>query len=116
MADIDILQPNDPVLKRITLRNDEQGVREARISTVLPEVYSGVERPDLKCELSLGYDGVGLRIDGHGVAGCADEFGFVVFVEQADGVARVLVYADINTDDPTHVIPLNDALIERRKE
>jgi hypothetical protein len=47
--------------------------------------------------------------------GCSEDFG-VVDLEYHEGKPRLLVYADINKDQPTHIIDLSGAKISNRKE
>ena len=59
--------------------------------------------------LAVGPDGVALHADGYGDRGTAPGHGSPVFVELYRGELRLVVWADITTDEPTHVIPLGGA-------
>ena len=54
-----------------------------------------------------------IHLDGYGDFCSADGQGTVVVVELANGCPRVLVWADINQEDPTHTITLEDAREDR---
>ena len=56
-----------------------------------------------------------IHLDGHGDFCSADGQGTVVVVELANGCPRVLAWADINQEDPTHTIRLEDAREDRRR-
>jgi predicted RNA-binding protein with TRAM domain len=55
-----------------------------------------------------------VRPEGTSDYGSGDEDGFPVLVENADMGARVLVWADINQEDPTHIITLDRARVSHR--
>jgi len=46
-------------------------------------------------------------LDGHGTP---------IGIEVWEGELRVIIWADINQEDPTHIIPLTGALESRRKD
>ena len=55
-----------------------------------------------------------IRLDGYGDFCSADGQGTVVALEVAEGYPRVLVWADINQEDPTHTISLENAREDKR--
>lgn len=78
-----------------------------------------VRVPGLKCALHIGPDGIGGAIDGYGDKYSADEHGAPVLIDLAKTETqgpRVLVWADINDEDPTHIVSLEGAMESRRKE
>lgn len=69
--------------------------------------------PDFKEDLGVAAlcesFGVALYADGYGDQGSAPGHGSPVYLELHQGVLRVLVWADINAEEPTHIIDLKDA-------
>jgi hypothetical protein len=58
----------------------------------------------------VGFDGsllIGFR--GFGEASAQEGFGFPVVIEQHEGRLRLIVWSDINQEDPTHIIDLEGA-------
>ena len=55
-----------------------------------------------------------IHLDSYGDFCSADGQGTVAVVELADGCPRVLVWADINQEDPTHTISLENAREDKR--
>lgn len=68
-----------------------------------------------KCVAEYGTGCVQLGFDGYGDAGSAEGHGRPVTVEYYGNQVRVLVWADINQEDPTHIIPLDEAKEEKRR-
>lgn len=60
--------------------------------------------------------GLALKFSGYSDCNSADDKGSVVYIEKLDGELRVLVYADINSEEPTHIIPLREARNSARIE
>ena len=60
--------------------------------------------------------GIGLEIYFDGYSDMTSEHGSPVYIEQYDGELRVIVHSDINKEDPTHDIKLNNARIEHRRD
>jgi len=54
--------------------------------------------------------------DGYGDACSADGHGDPIMVEVYDGRVRVLVWSDINQEDYTHVIDMEEAREDNREE
>lgn len=65
--------------------------------------------------LSVSPNGMSLYAEGHGDCGSSEGHGTPIFIELYKGELRVLVWADINKEDPTHVVPLNGARNDRRQ-
>jgi len=66
--------------------------------------------------VTIEYDGdcVAIRPEGYGEASAADGHGFPVLLERYNGELRLVVWADINKQDPTHIICLDGAQESRR--
>lgn len=57
-----------------------------------------------------------IKVDGYGDAVSADGSGFPILIEYHDGKLQVVLWADINKEDTTHVIDLEGARESKRKE
>lgn len=68
----------------------------------------------LPIRLAVSPNGVSLYAEGHGDCTSSEGHGSPVFVEVYKGELRLLVWADINKEDPTHVICLSGAREDRR--
>ena len=60
--------------------------------------------------------GIALHFSGYSDFCSADDNGTPVYIEKYDGDLRVIIYADINQEEPTHVISLESARVEKREE
>jgi hypothetical protein len=69
----------------------------------------------LPIRLVVSPNGVALYAAGYGDGGSAEGHGTPVFIELYRGELRVLVWGDINREDPTHIIPLGGAREDRRQ-
>lgn len=69
----------------------------------------------LPIRLAVSPNGVSLYAEGYGDCGSAEGHGTPVFIELYKGELRVLVWADINQEDPTDIIPLGGAREDRRQ-
>lgn len=59
--------------------------------------------------------GVAVSFDGHSDCCSEDNVGTPLYIEKYDGKLRVLLYADINSEEPSHVIDLSGARNSNRK-
>jgi len=62
------------------------------------------------------HDGFYLMVKGYGDASSPDGHGAQLKVENQSGQIRIIVWSDINNEDPTHIIRLDEALESRRNE
>lgn len=112
----------------------EKSIKDEKIAAakklLLEEGYT-VSSPDNEIALSItdevkGDDiavtlnttsnlGLAFSFDGHSDCCSADNVGTPLYVEKYDGKLRVLVYADINSEEPSHIIDLSGAHNNRRK-
>jgi len=65
----------------------------------------------LNVDVSTERDALGLilNLQGYGLCEMVAGDGSIVYLELHGGEAHLLVWADINSPDPTHVIPLGGA-------
>lgn len=82
----------------------------------LSEVMYGQGKP-IKFRAEVAENGVlAIEIEGHGDQCDGDKpvFGGVpLTIENCEGVVRVVVWGDLEKEDPTHIIPLNGAKMHR---
>jgi len=67
-------------------------------------------KPAVKASVLGHPNNLCVRLEGYGDCYSADGHGAPVLIEVLDGKARVIVWGDINQEDPTHVIDLSGAL------
>lgn len=60
--------------------------------------------------------GLAISFSEHGDCCSQGENGTPVYIERIDGDVRVVIYSDINKEDPTHTVSLKDALLSNRQE
>ncbi|MBX7102592.1 MAG: hypothetical protein K1X57_00825 [Gemmataceae bacterium] len=63
----------------------------------------------LPIRISISPNGVAVFAEGYGDGGSVEGYGTPVFLELYRGELRAIIWADINSEDPTHIIPLNGA-------
>ncbi|HET6574107.1 MAG TPA: hypothetical protein VFG68_10925 [Fimbriiglobus sp.] len=83
-------------------------------STTLTDAHPDHEGR-LPIRLAVSPNGVSLYAEGYGDMGTMPGHGTPVFVELYRGELRVIVWADISQEDPTHVISLAGAREDRRQ-
>ena len=69
-----------------------------------------------KLEILAGGAGILVQIDGYGDKCSPDGKGTPIVIENFEGEARVIVWADIDQEDSTHRISLENAREENRKD
>lgn len=57
-----------------------------------------------------------IRFKGYGDCCSAEGHGVPIILERYEGKLRLIVWADINKEDPTHIIDLEEAREDNRKE
>lgn len=62
-----------------------------------------------------GNENILIRAKGYGDFCSADGEGYPILIEQGNGVLRVVIWGDINQEDPTHIIELGDAKESNRE-
>lgn len=60
--------------------------------------------------------GITIMPNGYGDYCSADGHGAPIFIERFEGRLRVIMWGDINQEDPTHCIYLDDAREDRRTD
>jgi len=75
-----------------------------------------VKDSGLNCQIDLSGGCISIMPDHYGTMAEADGHGTPIFVEFYDGNLRVLTWADINHEDPTHIIDMEGARESLRKD
>lgn len=70
--------------------------------------------PNIKCKTLIHSNKILVHASGYGEH-CTDEGAYPIMIENYKGGLRVLLWADINEEDPTHVICLDGARIGARR-
>ena len=83
-------------------------------STTLRDAHPDYDAK-LPIRLAVSPNGVSLYAEGYGDRTSAEGHGTPVFLELYRGELRLVVWADINKEDATHVIPLGGAREDRRQ-
>lgn len=66
--------------------------------------------------VSIGPTGILFRAKDHPDHGCSAEVGTPLMIDYVSGQLRVMVWSNINQEDPTHIISLAGAHVSNRKE
>ena len=82
---------------------------EAYVSAVLTDQMGDTDTLKTPAKINCRGGAIFVHIDGYGDSCSPDNQGFPIAIEIAEGVARVVIWADVNQEDPTHIIPLTNA-------
>ena len=66
-------------------------------------------------KISVQSGAIYLRPEGTGDCTSVDGHGFPICLEFYENSIRLIVWSDINQEDPTHIIPLEGSLVSNRK-
>lgn len=78
------------------------------IKTFLRDGWNG-DQQTVPCVIEHGDNSILIRPAGCGDCGSRDGYGWPIVIEYYEKDIRVLVWADINQEDPTHIISLAGA-------
>jgi hypothetical protein len=82
---------------------------EAYVSAVLTDQLGELDTPKIPAKINCRGGAIFVHIDGYGDSCSPDNQAYPIAIEIADGELRVVVWGDINQEDPTHIIPLTKA-------
>lgn len=85
------------------------------LSTVLTDVGPD-HRGSLPVRVVANESSISIFPQGDGDFGSAEGHGCPVFLELHQGSLRLIVFADISGEDPTHIVDLEGAREDRRSE
>ena len=86
------------------------------IKTVLFDNSGETNAGPLEVEIDYGDGAISIRAKGYGDACTQDGYGSPILVEYWGAELRVVVWSDINHEDPTHTINVEGAKESLRKE
>ena len=69
----------------------------------------------LPIRTTISANGISVLAEGYGDGGSAEGHGTPVFIEVYRGELRAIIWADINNEEPTHIIPLGGARESNRR-
>jgi hypothetical protein len=72
--------------------------------------------PSQKVKIEATCQGIAIRPEGYGEKTMEDGYGSPILIEQCKGSIRVIIWGDINSDEPTHIIKVDGAKEENRDE
>ncbi len=85
-------------------------------SEFILEDYERAFIHDVKTKVRITDKSVEIDFHGFGVGAMEPGHGYPVYIEVRNGIPHVLVWADINNEEPTHVISLENAAEVCRKD
>jgi hypothetical protein len=98
--------------------NSLAGPRDPRHGFLCPEEVTlecaHQEGPPIKAKVSVHAAGIFVSFQDHGV--CTEDDAECVLVEQIKGEPRVIVWSDINQEDPTHIVEMHGACHDHQVE
>lgn len=72
------------------------------VDVVLEDQYE--QGDSTKGSLIINDTGISIRLNGYSDCSTNDDHGVPVYIEKYNGSVRLIVFADINREEPTHVI------------
>jgi hypothetical protein len=88
--------------------------RKSEIEISLAD-YQGEDSPHLKCKISIEPYGIAIAFEGYGEY-TSEKGGAIIFIEQIEGVPRMLIWDDINKEDSVQEIGFEGAREELRQD
>lgn len=67
------------------------------------------DKDNIKVRVKVGKYGIYIHADGYGEKTAPDGKGEPILIELHQGSLKVYVWGDINEEDPTHIINMDDA-------
>ena len=104
------MRKDDPFDRAIFTTNPK---RMFQVNTVLHDQMTDDMKPELKVRVSFENGQIWINAEGHGEYCAPDGEGCPIGIEYADGKLRVVVWPDINVEDPT-IIEMDGALEKNR--
>lgn len=81
----------------------------------LLNVNDPARTPALRGNIVVNRHGIAIQFDQYGENAAADGCGWPILIEFFDH-PRIVIWGDINSDEPTHIISLEGAQESRRKD
>lgn len=97
------------------LRANKKGFNSSRVFDV--DLEDASENGEFtRAQLTISSQGIAIVFDGHSDYVSEDDKGQPLWIERNDGEIHVVIFDDINSEEPTHVISLEGARNEARRE
>jgi hypothetical protein len=92
----------------------KQGTKNERL---LMDRITWPKNSNAEISVEVINEGIAIRHTGKlGTTSCYDGDYAPIIIEWWDGVPRIIIWADINDQDPTHIIDMSKALESNRNE
>jgi len=92
------------------------GIQKIVIHEMMWDNGQGRERQKIEVEIEASSDGILIKPKGYGDFCTENGYETPVLIELCNGHPRVVVWSDINQEDPTHIISLKEAQESCREE
>lgn len=76
---------------------------------IFDKCSENADDPGIPTEVEIDNHSIYLYPEGYGDAGTENGYGCPVMIERWEGGLRVVIWGDINREDPTHIISLEGA-------
>jgi len=91
------------------------GIQKIVLHEMMWDNGQGRERQKIEVEIEASEDGILIKPKGYGDFCTDNGYGSPVLIELCNGHPRVVVWSDINQEDPTHIVSLEGAAESLRK-
>ncbi len=100
-----------------TVSSDGEIVEQNQNNNLIPfELYDESEGDSIEGYIDMESDlGIALHFEGYGDCCSDDDNGKPVYIEKFDNDVKVRVYSEINSEEPTHSISLENSRLDKRK-
>jgi len=92
------------------------GIQKIILHEMMWDNGQGRVCPEIEVEIETSKDGILIRPKGYGDHCTENGHGYPVLIELCNGYPRVVVWSNINQEDPTHILSLEQAQESCRKE
>jgi hypothetical protein len=89
---------------------------EGEVTTILADQMTNDSLPQVQTKVIFSNGQIFIHVEGYGDCCSTDGHGHPIAIELADGDLRVIVWGDINCEDPTRIISMKEALEAKRIE
>ena len=105
--------PNYSVFRRLARQSDHSQALETDREDNLERPSDGQRTVEI--EVAEEHGGLALYPAGYGLCGCADGTAGPILLELHEGRLRLIVWDDINLEEPSHIIDLEGAREDHRR-
>ena len=90
--------------------------RCAKVNAKIYDNFPDKSKQSINLSIDISDIGLVVKAEGYGDAHSSEGNGYPIMLEVYEGDLRLLVWSDINNEDPTHIISLNGARESLRRE